>query len=1828
MKGKSLFLVVFFILSLGSCSKKTQIDPTLYKDYIYSYTSGLVSSHSDIRVVFTDNISKINSSEQISKDWFEISPKADGEVVLLSNNTLSFVPTKPLKQDTHYTIRLKTSEFIDIPTDLEYFTFDFKTFKQDFAIATQHLQSYNKNYMYLEGSLISSDILHKDNVNQLVKATQKGKSLKIKVTSTEEKGTKFNFIIDSIVTSAKSETLQISWNGSPIEVSNKGALQIDIPQNNVFKIINTEIADTENQVIAINFSAPIRKNQNLNGLVQVENTNDYQLTTEGNLLKIFLKEPLKGKTKVTVFEGIQSEYNLRLEQNYTKTLFFNTTKPNVKMVRNGSIMPESNNLKLYFEAVNLGTIDVTVYKIPQNNILQFLQDNELNGGRNLRKVAAPVASKKINLLENKLTDYSKWNTFALDLSKIITVEKGAIYRVELSFKKSYSLYNCGATTDNSDDYQTAKFDEIRTNSTQYDYDYYDDYWYEDYSWQDAQDPCTSSYFYRNPVASNVLATNIGAIVKRGTNGDYYIGVSDIISAKAIADAQVELFDFQQQKLTSAKTDSNGNAFLNTSRYAFFAVISKDNQYCYVRLDQGQSLSVSNFDVSGKSLQEGIRGFIYTERGVWRPGDTIFMNFMLDDSYNKLSEKHPIKLRLNDPSGKTIYEAVQKYKSDNLYLFKIPTNPNYTTGSWEAKIEVGGANFYKRIPIETIKPNRIKIKSTFSNEYLSNQKATTNTIEAHWLHGAIAKDLKVDVKVKYTKDKASFKQYPKYNFDNPTVSFTPEEKEIFVGKTNNEGIVSYTVNQEFNEYTPSMIKASFITKIHEKGGDFSTDVSSIKYAPFNAYVGIKSPELNKYNALETDKKNKFDLVSIDPSGKILSNRNIKIFIYKIKWKWWWDNTWENLSIYNQSSYNDPFKELELQTDNNGKGSFDFMVTNEQWGRYLILATDTQSGHTSGELVNIDWGDWSGNNQQRDASFSTMLTVSLDKKEYKVGETAMLSFPSSQGGRALISIENGSKVLETIWIETQQGITKTNIPITNKMSPNVFVNVTLLQPHASTINDAPIRLYGITSMGVYDKNTRLEPQIQMPDLVRPDENFTIKVSEKSGKAMTYTIAIVDEGLLDLTKFKTPDPWNEFYSKQALGVQTWDIYDQVIGAYGGAINQIFTIGGDEHLIRADEQKANRFKPAVIYLGPFTLDAKKTATHQIKIPDYIGSVRTMVIASNIEQQAYGYADKTVAVRKPLMVLGSLPRKASPAEKITLPVTIFSLEPNIKNVTVQIKTNAALKLLDSNTKEVSFTAPDEKMVYFNLEVTDQLPIGKVDITVRSGSHTADYSVELDVYNPNPITHLSTEIVIEPNSTKKIDYKGINASDSKSILEASIYPNINLQKRLDYLIQYPHGCLEQTTSGAFAQLFLDDFTELSSNQKKQVENHIRNTIEHITQFQHSDGGFTYWRSSNYSDNWTTSYVGHFLIEAKKKGYFVSESIINKWMVYQKQKAKEWRVVKGNEGEDLAQAYRLYTLALAANADMGSMNRLRELKSLSNEGKIRLAGAYAIAGQEQVAKSLLNKSEINIKTNNVDYFGSIARSKAMILEVLLLLKDNRANELAKEIAQILSSSEYLSTQSTAYTLNVLSRYISAGEQKGFSLEIDQKGKRSKLSTDKAYILNEITATRTNNQLTIKNLSNKPLFVRVTSSGTLPMNDEVAMEKNISLDVKYYDLKGNVLDISNISQGTEFWASIRVRNNLDFSIDNIALTHIIPSGLEIINTRYTDYTPENDAADNIDIRDDRTNFYFKLKPKQSLEFSVILNASYLGTYYLPGVQAEAMYNNQYMARTKGSWIKIIR
>lgn len=337
-------------------------------------------------------------------------------------------------------------------------------------------------------------------------------------------------------------------------------------------------------------------------------------------------------------------------------------------------------------------------------------------------------------------------------------------------------------------------------------------------------------------------------------------------------------------------------------------------------------------------------------------------------------------------------------------------------------------------------------------------------------------------------------------------------------------------------------------------------------------------------------------------------------------------------------------------------------------------------------------------------------------------------------------------------------------------------------------------------------------------------------------------------------------------------------------------------------------------------------------------------------------------------MVLATLPRKLSPGEKVTLPVTVFAMEPRVKNVTISLKLSDGISVVGEKTKALSFAKPDEQMAYFELDVSKAKGINTVEVIAAGNGEKSTYKVELDVVNTNPITSKSIDKTLTANASESLDFStfGVVGTNSATV-EFSTLPPMDFTRRLHYLIQYPHGCVEQTTSSIFPQLFLEDIFDLTFDKKQEIRRNIENGIKRLGHFQRPHGGLSYWMGESNADDWGTSYAGHFMIEAEKKGYVLPLTFKRNWLTYQKQAARNWRPSYRTYNSDLAQAYRLYTMALAGSPDLASMNRLREFSEISNEAKWRLAAAYALAGQNEASDNISQSANINFKPQRYNYY---------------------------------------------------------------------------------------------------------------------------------------------------------------------------------------------------------------------------------------------------------------------
>ena len=882
---------------------------------------------------------------------------------------------------------------------------------------------------------------------------------------------------------------------------------------------------------------------------------------------------------------------------------------------------------------------------------------------------------------------------------------------------------------------------------------------------------------------------------------------------------------------------------------------------------------------------------------------------------------------------------------------------------------------------------------------------------------------------------------------------------------------------------------------------------------------------------------------------------------------------------------------------------------------------------------------------------MLAFSLDKDSYEIGETATAIIPAAAGGRALVSLENGSTVLQQQWLEvSDQGDTKLTFKITPEMAPNVYLHISLLQPHAQTVNDLPIRMYGIAPVFVTNRQTILQPQIKMPEVLRPETDFNVTVSEKSGKPMTYTLAIVDDGLLDLTNFKTPDPWNEFYAREALGIRTWDMYDDVLGASGGRYSSLFSTGGDASLKPADA-KANRFKPVVKFIGPFYLAKGKQQTHTLKLPMYVGSVRAMVVAG--QDGAYGNAEKTAFVRTPLMLLSTLPRVLSTQEEITVPVNVFAMENQVKNVTVSLEASGAgVQITGNRQQSLTFDQPGDQLAYFTLKTGSKTGKATIHLTASGNGQQTKETIEIEVRNPNPVVTLRNSQWIEAGQEAELSYTlaGSSSANNQVQLEVSRIPSVDISRRFDFLYNYQHHCTEQLTSKALPLLFVSQFKAVDEQEAEKIKTNVQEAIRQIYARQLPNGGFVYWPGNAVADEWITSYTGMFLTLAQEKGYAVHPNVLNKWKRFQRAAAQNWRMPQEASNwqiwqSELQQAFRLYTLALAGAPEYGAMNRMKEQSGLSIQAKWRLAAAYALTGKMKPAGELVYNAETTVipySSMNLIY-GSSDRDEAMILETLILMKRDRdALQQAKKVSQNLAQENWFSTQSTAFALMAMGRLA---EQLSGTLDFtwSWNGKQQPaVKSAKAVFEKEIATSPKSGTVSVKNQGKGALSVDLITRTQL-LNDTLpAIADNIRLDVKYTDMAGSPISVEDIRQGTDFMSAVTLSNisgTSDYS--NLALTHIIPSGWEIYNERMIvpeasssnsneANTPESSADKYTykDIRDDRVLTYFDLRRGESKTFTVRLQATYAGNFILPAIQCEAMYDAAVQARTKAGRTTVSR
>ncbi|OOX89174.1 alpha-2-macroglobulin [Campylobacter coli] len=1747
LKNILVGLILSFLLIACSSEKNKNSS-----ELIRAQSQGLLKNHEAVFVEFKEAIVDFDEMSIDAK----INSKNSKILLTKASDSRFLLDLTYLEANQNYKI-----EFIykNIPIVLEFQT----GWIENFTYKAKLEQDEEKAYLHLNYSFGNTyNWQFKDKTQEGLKITLDGKELAFNLGE-------FSLNTDDIKLLDKPQELVLTYDEKIMGFKEAKVLQFQIPskpKDNDFRLISAEEKD---QIATLKFSKELAENQAFQDFIQISPELNFRAWRVGKELKISANFEPGEKYQVKIAKGLKSNQGLINKGEEANITLQKDLDPSLVFANDGVFLPSGAEYQVYIKSRNVKKIHLKVSQIFSNNISEYLRYKNLVGKKDdstqeafyssdgFNYVAKKVIDKKIELKNQKNT----WISSALDLSDL--KGKNGIFSVSLSVDA------------NDLDYKGENVYRIINKAS---------------------------------VSKNLIFSNI-ALSAQNLNKQLVVHARDFSKNEALENVKIELVSKQNQILQSQNTDSNGDAKFQIQEgdEILYILASKENQISVLRFSN--PLSTDGYDVEGDQNHEMIKAFIYTDRGVYRAGDSVHLSVVARENTNPL--KHPINFTLINPKNQKIIENQILKSQNDIYYTQINLDKNAINGLYRANFNIAGVEFSKDILVQSVVPNRIKVELNADENRSLDDGSLNYELSSKYLFGALASNLKYQSVVYFSPKNYHNSKYKDYIFTNPSsliISASADDK----GNLDEKGRVQSSVEIPENILNSQgyNFNARIVSEVFEKGGRSVKAVKDVNLNRYDYFVGMKALANSYVSEGETID---FYAIVSDLKEKLVSGKTLEYRIYQNDYYWWWDydSYDEFLRSIKQDTNTKLIEKGELASSSEPM-KFSFNTSN-YYGQMFIELIDKESEVSTGQSFYVSsWGEPSY------ADVVSSLKIKSDKNKYKIGQSAKIEFESVAGAKALITLSSNSKIIDRFVMDTQDKSTSIELAMKKEYAPNIYVSVSLFQDYNKIDNDRALRLFGVIPLYVEDENTKLDLELKTPDKILPNSDFEIEIQNKDKRAFNYTVAIVDEGLLDLTDFKTPDIWKGFYAKTGFTLKTYDTYSQIIPKFTGGDS---VLGG----LRVDKNRddsAQRFKPVALFNTPARSDETGFAKLKFKMPSYMGSVRVMVVAN--ENDAYGSVSKDIQVSAPLVMLETLPRTLKIGDNFTLLTQIFKTENRIKNATLSVRSKNSLIKISPDTQTIDFKSATNLEVMMDANVSDNR-IGKelLEFELKSEDYTYKNEIEIDIKPINAYTYENNTSLIKAGESKEFIIKDYILGTTNATLKLSPTHILDMDKRIKYLLNYPYGCIEQTTSAVLPQLFLDKFSTEFDKQK--AINNINAAIERYSNFQTADGGFAYWQGGDESNAWGSNYAGMFLILAKQNGYFVPDSMYERWLKYeqnfvQKSVYRDYMMdIKANS---------LYLLAMAKKPNISEMNLLYDnLNTLSTEAKWQLAAAYKLAGVEDTAKQIASKISIEPDSKYSFYtYGSLVRDEAIIANAYKQIYGTNNEELLQKISDTLLSKDYLSTQSTGYALYALAMGANLENMNENFMDATLK------IDDQAYTINQ-------NQMQIFSFNdekaivsaNKDIFVSFGVEG-VKASENSAFSNKISLDRAFYDEKGNKISPSEIGSGQTFYMRISVSLNEGANyVSNIALTQILPSGWEVSNTLLDDNTPsfvKNSNYDFIDVRDDKIMWFFGLNKNRTHHFYIKLNAITPGSYTLSGAYAEAMYDDTYRALSESEKVVVKR
>lgn len=1350
---------------------------------------------------------------------------------------------------------------------------------------------------------------------------------------------------------------------------------------------------------------------------------------------------------------------------------------------------------------------------------------------------------------------------------------------------------------------------------------------------------------------------------------------DIHDNHPIAEVEMQLVRASGQVVATCSTNMDGFCALDAPKdadpappVAILATLGDD--LTYLRFDDVRVTNAEN-EVGGEPWKRTVdwRAALWTDRGVYRPGETAHLGAILRDAEQAPPKADmPVHVDVMDPRGRAWKHVAVVPNAAGLATVDVTLGDYAPTGTYEAIVRVGDdAVGRQTFMVEEFVPERLSVTATLDGGERTLGDPAPVKVSARYLFGGSAAGSRVDVTCRLVP--APFK--PKKNgqlvYGGASLDDAHPVRAIDLGTVSGTLADDGTATVTCPPSTSGVGAGNTATltadvAVFEAGSGRATHTTaSVTVHPAKVYVGLTrtSHKAESGHAL-TVTGQVVDWTGATATG--VTQVQVETFLLQSEWDWSWDAEAGEQTLRRWRRPSSDGTQTATVTD----GQFSVDVTPSSDADAYMVRVTAAGGATTDLVVDMmGWHGWWYGPESVDQTPRPLapqqLTVELPEV-VKTGEPIEASFIAPFTGRALITVETDHMV-EQRWLDVDEGPVSWSFSL-DTFVPNVYVGVMVLKdPHEESRQAwLPDRAWGVRSLRVDPEEWSQPVTLSVPSEVKPGDTLTVGIDlgEAVQGPASVVLAAVDEGVLSLTKFATPDPLDDLFPHKALGVDTFETIGWGIARPPGGPSM--RSGGDTS---APASRVTMVKPVALWSGIVAVDASGKATTSFTVPSYRGKLRIMAVAATPSR--VGHAEAFVTVRDPLVVQTTLPRFLIQGDVAQVPVFVTNTSGASQSVTLTMSAvnlpvggfageNAA-PIAFTGAPTASFTLADgaSKTVVFRVRAMAAIGAATFKVEAKAGKLVSRETLDVPFVPAGPRVRTDTTLTLSKGT---VPLAPTLAGWLPTTEQTTVWVTGNRYApslvHLGELIHYPYGCIEQTSSQTRALIYLTDLAPILVPElkgRKGVDDMVRRGLDRVLAMQTASGGFGYWPGDDEPDSWGTAYATHMLMDARDAGYAVPAESIEDAITWLSGHVTRASDLQNWDGWRYESAYQLYVLARAGRLDKANARKVLDgLKSDSNEAaneaRYLLRAALWLAGdhRDEAALRAPDANPLTTSRHNDLTYWSDLRARGLQLSVYqdLFGKDDRGGgePLARIVADGLAgrSGGAYTTQELVWGLTGLGKRAAGGATSATVSLLDGATSIPGETLAKGLLDTRWTVSRASERpaltLGVTATSGGALYALVTSTGNRTDTPWSYGGRTLTLTRAWKDAAGLPVDLSKIKLGQVVYAVTTIGNTTGDDVRNVALSDRLPAGWEIESARVGADDGltwlDGDSAwalDHLDARDDRIEAFGTVPAHSAQTVVFALRAVTAGDFTMPPAEAEAMYDPTVWARAPGATVSVL-